>query len=239
MGLMNLRNALMAGKKWKNPYITDGIVAMWDGEWNAGGGVHNASDLSCHDICGNLPNLPVSGFSSLGAIINSRTQTQGTITLDDSKCYTLEVCMSFANSTKTSSSAFRLLDSYGTSSSAGAYSWSASTSLRAFRGVNWKNIISDDVTDYSLTLALAFTLKNDSQWDGNRFIVWQNGAEKYRLSGSSWSFGYDFSTSGVLTIGDSALQNFTLHSCRLYEREMLTSEIARNYAIDKARFGLP
>ena len=26
---------------WKNPYVTDGLVAMWDGTWNAPGGVHD------------------------------------------------------------------------------------------------------------------------------------------------------------------------------------------------------
>ena len=26
--------------KWINPYITDGLIAMWDGEWNAGGGLY-------------------------------------------------------------------------------------------------------------------------------------------------------------------------------------------------------
>lgn len=26
--------------KWENPYITDGLVALWDGEWNAGFGKH-------------------------------------------------------------------------------------------------------------------------------------------------------------------------------------------------------
>ena len=31
------------GGGWVNPYVTDGLVAMWDGEWNAGGGVHDAS----------------------------------------------------------------------------------------------------------------------------------------------------------------------------------------------------
>ena len=28
-------------KPWTNPYVTDGLVAMWDGEWNAGGGVRS------------------------------------------------------------------------------------------------------------------------------------------------------------------------------------------------------
>lgn len=38
---------------WVNPYITDGLVAMWDGEWNAGGGVHDASATVWKDIVGN------------------------------------------------------------------------------------------------------------------------------------------------------------------------------------------
>ena len=30
---------------WKNPYVTDGLIAMWDGIWNAGPGTH-ADDFS-------------------------------------------------------------------------------------------------------------------------------------------------------------------------------------------------
>lgn len=38
---MNRRRILAAMGGWHNPYVTDGLVAMWDGEWNAGGGVHD------------------------------------------------------------------------------------------------------------------------------------------------------------------------------------------------------
>lgn len=38
---------------WANPYITDGLVAMWDGEWNAGGGVHDANATVWKDLSGN------------------------------------------------------------------------------------------------------------------------------------------------------------------------------------------
>ena len=38
---------------WTNPYVTDGLVAMWDGEWNAGGGVHDASATTWKDLAGN------------------------------------------------------------------------------------------------------------------------------------------------------------------------------------------
>lgn len=41
--LINMRNGLMAGRGWKNPYVTDGLVAMWDGEWNAGREKHSST----------------------------------------------------------------------------------------------------------------------------------------------------------------------------------------------------
>lgn len=33
-GVMSIymRNAMLAGGGWKNPYVTDGLIAMWDGE---------------------------------------------------------------------------------------------------------------------------------------------------------------------------------------------------------------
>ena len=49
--LINMRNGLMAGG-WKNPYVTDGLVAMWDGEWNAGPGKHDNSATGLKDLVG-------------------------------------------------------------------------------------------------------------------------------------------------------------------------------------------
>ena len=37
---------------WVNPYVTDGLVAMWDGEWNAGDGIRNAFLPVIKDITG-------------------------------------------------------------------------------------------------------------------------------------------------------------------------------------------
>ena len=39
-------------KGWTNPYVTDGLVAMWDGEWNVAGGVHDATATSWKDLVG-------------------------------------------------------------------------------------------------------------------------------------------------------------------------------------------
>ena len=38
---------------WVNPYVPDGLVAMWDGEWNAGGGVHDPNATVWKDLSGN------------------------------------------------------------------------------------------------------------------------------------------------------------------------------------------
>lgn len=43
-----------SAKKWENPYITDGLVAMWDGEWNAGGGKHDANATVCKNLVGDF-----------------------------------------------------------------------------------------------------------------------------------------------------------------------------------------
>lgn len=41
------------GGGWQNPYVTDGLIAMWDGEWNAGGGVHDGTVTEWYDLTGN------------------------------------------------------------------------------------------------------------------------------------------------------------------------------------------
>ena len=37
--ILAARNAYWVWENpWKNPYITDGLISMWDGQWNVGGG---------------------------------------------------------------------------------------------------------------------------------------------------------------------------------------------------------
>lgn len=50
--LIGARNGMLVKSGWKNPYVTDGLVAMWDGEWNAGGGKHQSITTEWVDIAG-------------------------------------------------------------------------------------------------------------------------------------------------------------------------------------------
>ena len=45
----------------ENPYITDGLVAMWDGEWNSGYGVFDSDASLWMDLSGNGHHLPSLG----------------------------------------------------------------------------------------------------------------------------------------------------------------------------------
>lgn len=59
------RHILGGGAPWTNPYITDGLVAMWDGVWNCGGGEHDANATVWKDLVGSR-DATLSGSYSWG-----------------------------------------------------------------------------------------------------------------------------------------------------------------------------
>lgn len=47
------RGTMLSGARgWRNPYMTEVLLAMWDGEWNIGGGEHDSSATAWRDIVG-------------------------------------------------------------------------------------------------------------------------------------------------------------------------------------------
>ena len=52
--MIGARNAMLSGGGgWTNPYVTDGLLRMWDGEWNVGGGVHDENAIGWLDLVNN------------------------------------------------------------------------------------------------------------------------------------------------------------------------------------------
>ena len=80
--------------KWTNPYVTDGLVAMWDGEWNAGGGIHDANATTWKDLIGNndltLAGTAAFGSAYLSVDYSSQVYSSSPITTVG----TLEMCLS-------------------------------------------------------------------------------------------------------------------------------------------------
>ena len=52
LGAQGAINKTDTSEGWKNPYITDGLVAMWDGEWNVGPGKHDSTSTEWIDLIG-------------------------------------------------------------------------------------------------------------------------------------------------------------------------------------------
>ena len=59
---------------WKNPYVTDGLVAMWDGEWNAGGGIHDSNTKVWKDLTGVCGDFAITEH---GSFSDSSFETDG------------------------------------------------------------------------------------------------------------------------------------------------------------------
>lgn len=208
---------------WTNPYVTDGLIAMWDGEWNAGWGVHDANATTWKDLSGNGYDfaIPSSGVSFSG----------NSITLSATSLST-----SLPELARPSFSIECVAESTG---SRGAWVWMKNPSsvvgaLVGWQGTGvcyfpWINI--GRLGDQRLASA-------GLTWETQKQVLYKNASEIA-------STAEVVSTSNVLAsiyIGEyNGAKKATMicYSIRLYSRTLTAAEIATNYAVDKARFGLP
>ena len=220
--LINLRNALMAGKNWKNPYQTSDnmLIAMWDGLQG--------------------------GFTELFG----HTTTETSIVRTNNGIY----CT--ASNSNISISDF-VYGSFGSFSIEYVYSGFAVQSRRNFfnnsansRGFTFFNLNNSNGASFETRLEYQTTGLNDqlqyqqqlpSSGTGGCFIESKNtGIYKAIFfnggivtSRTSWRTFLD--NNGISI---SPFLRCTIHCIRIYSRALTADEIARNYAIDKARFGL-
>lgn len=51
---------------WDNPYVTDGLVAMWDGQWNFGGGIHSPKGNRLYELISSATETAVASTFTVG-----------------------------------------------------------------------------------------------------------------------------------------------------------------------------
>lgn len=260
MGLLNLRNALMAGKKWRNPYVTDGLVAMWDGEWNAVGGKHSDNLNVIVDTSGNgmdaelspsstsIPTYQNKGLVFSGGAAYGFSTSNAFKTAYGAKTLTIEMVTRVTGYTNTNRGIFSLLPVTNNESSfngnpywriyadgsysADGYYLSNSSSRQEAFGQYFRS---------KLALGNIYTVA--STFISSTTSGYYNGAYKGAtstsfLSSSIPTGGWFGAKSGTGAIYH-ALTGCTLYAIRVYGRILTAAEIAANYEIDKARFGLP
>lgn len=230
--LINLRNALMAGKRL--PTASDYVGAIshfWDGIENAGYGTHNPSATTWKDLVGNADmaitqgafstdHLVVSNSSAYTSnvteppaaieVVLSRTSGYAVIVSND----TLNRRGLFYNINASEGYGF-YFDGNGKASNIIPYSQSNALSVAGM----WDSSDSSSTTSttYINGQINDYSKKHSSSWDSRRPVdVGGNGQGSYR---------YGFY---------GKIYRLTFHF-----RVPTADEIAANYAIDKARFGLP
>ena len=238
--LINLRNALMAGKRTPTArdYVQSGLVAMWDGIENAGWGTHDANATTWKDLIGSANMTLANNGATYSWLDDALQVSQETSTsqinvgvasnaalnalLNAAGGFTVEVVAqkksNFVSSPdrwidSTTSHPF-MIQSDRTNARVGCYTGNNVNVLNA-------------TTDTTKVFCVALT-QNRS---GGK-VGYLNGRS---FASNTSAYAVSFNSIVIHNRGGEKLR----YCIRLYNRVLTADEIAANYAIDKARFGLP
>ena len=210
---------------WTNPYVTAGLIAMWDGEWNAGPGVHDPNATVWNDLVGSddmsfnlTPTVDADGFTYPDRGYSSSSIAR---TLN---AYTIEICGDLRHKTNTND----------------VFSFQRKVEAQSSYGVPY--IILGSAPDFFYspvnnvpTIYSTVALTVDEGTKGTSFAsgIQLPGANVVLIADSVFVIVNSLRT----RIGNSQSRKF--HAIRLYSRALTADEIAANYAVDKQRFNLP
>lgn len=236
--LIARRNGMAVPTKWKNPYVTDGLVAMWDGEWNAGGGVHDAEATTWRDIVRNIDcpfnagtsTTPTWGNDYWSPISQYQWFEASYPDLSGVTGHTIEFVLS-----KSTGSRGVAIGSYNLSGGNSCNFEFFSNQFRAYYYSN-PNLLSGTNT-FPLNTRLSFS----SIKDGTTYRIYANGAQSTYVTSNGTHFQKPSSPCRIGTDSRAESMIFYGEICniRIYSRALTTAEITSNYAVDKIRFNLP
>lgn len=221
-------------------YVQDGLIAMWDGIDNAGWGVHDPNATEWADLVGGADfTLTENGsFDESSFVCNGLSAKGDGISLGLG--YTIE-CVTYNYNRSGYFCAFNLdrirlrksfvfYSMYCYLTGGGSFYGSPPVSVGAH---SWSAVVCEPLLPSSDHLRMLTSYFIDGQM-----------SDEYRTgnwAGTWKSTDYsNFASVGCINLNGSDLWPFTgrIHSIRLYNRALTPSEVAANYAIDAARFGI-
>ena len=237
-------NVVKSAAGWSNPYVTDGLIAMWDAEWNAGGGVHDSINRIVN-LCEGNP-IVLTESASIGEKIVSFTTSSTDIADADGLYYggkatdvdglpnagdaiTTECVAAVPNTGAWANLAFGYIyrngnhvsNSYQQFVTCGAF----------FTSGNAYYVSKQGPAAASQTIS---TTCRPLSW--NSAEIFFNGNDG--ASTSAFRHFRPDTTVGILVANYIGAQ-ISFNSMRIYNRCLTSDEVAANYAVDKERFGLP
>ena len=208
-------------------YVQSGLVAMWDGIENAGWGVHNPNATVWKDLIGNCdadtdPNLVYDNYMQEDGSNNMKALTSADkIDFSRLTSVTFEAC--FLNE-KNKANYHMAIGANPDYFSIG-YPTPGSTTLSWKLGTGGR----PTVTGVHGTLAAVYN-------NGSAGMYFNGSAGQFTTSNRNWNNTLYLMWANPWRVARGEKRCYCF---RLYSRALTAEEIAHNYAIDKARFGLP
>lgn len=233
------RNGIAAAKRgWVNPYITDGLVAMWDGEWNAGGGVHDSSATTWIDLSGtgnaNYPSsytLDGNSFTFLASSSNRMPLFLPSVNGER----TIEIVARAKDDTVFSNNprwfSFVVRGSRlecDTTQSGNRTNFSFADKNEAFRNRLYYENISATTIQH-----IACSLSSDD------IIFFVNGSVRTPTQGSSSNFLGDGENLFLGEYNYTSFMHEQVYCVRCYSKALNLDEISQNHDVDVVRFNIP
>ena len=238
--MIGMRNSMIAGGGgWQNPYVTDGLVAMWDGEWNAGPGVHDANAIVWKDLTGSGWDFPATNmmFGANYATISANVTTDKSssdLWNWNNASFDGVWERSVPPAGYDTNDGFFSLGRCG-HSNVGNTNGNAFVWYTGAASSNWRAMyLSGNSNKYSLCYRAGVFDLNSSSKDNQKVYV--NG-NIVTTSNENWTTTIGHAAQSMtLQVGNYGQPKY--YSLRLYNRALTAAEIAANYAVDKARFNL-
>ena len=229
-----------AKTSFENPYITDGLIAMWDGEWNVGFGKHNSESSIWVDLSGNKNDLTtISGsfgdnyFDGRGK--NSAQKIGGILNIQTIECVILTYNLNEGSTVARNIIVSGISDgnSYG-------------KTLTLNKVGLWTNVQPNGIVciRFMGQYANNQVYHISARYENDSYHILVNG-NQIESTGSTMplmgyqpgnriSIGYRQKVGGV---GDYDGAGY-IYIIRLYEKPLTEEEVLHNYKVDKERFNL-
>lgn len=219
----------MTNEPFINPYVSDGLVAMWDGEWNAGLGIHDQNATIWKEITNSgrdwTLNTAKCYFGENFININGKCGTGEWVVPNNER--TTEVVFSCPSNPKNGKAMICECNCVNNRPRMQIAIIKVDNQWKVgFNGYYYQGGLCNDILNlhsYSINAANAFqdgisnSIVNSSSWGGG-------SKGKSFLGGDYGNTVYEF-------VGQ-------VYCIRYYNRYLTESEIQHNYAIDRERFGL-
>lgn len=233
-----------------NPYVTDGLVTMWDGIWNVGNG-SKRHDPSLHvwrdQVGGGIPIVSSNLYSYfvddgfLYDIDNIKTPlVGGPVGASDSE-YSWKFCEVIFTLNKFSNTNAALVFGCGSRASITLQKSTSSIGMTTVSGKTY-TFPNLDFSSLPVKIGVSVSYSGTSSSDVNGQTMWLNGVSNGTLDGASDSWGniklYTNMIGNTYSGIAAYVAGVTYHSIRLYSRVLTQDEITANHGVDAERFNL-